>query len=69
TNNTLKSYNRRIGGKFENIHPNLYHFLVVIKEESKYFSQFLNNIRKESEPYHNYNDLLITIIPDDYEKF
>ncbi|KAF1743243.1 hypothetical protein MXB_5572 [Myxobolus squamalis] len=57
TNNALERYNRHI------------HFLAVIKEESRYFSLCLNNIRKGSEPCLKYNDPFMPIIPDDYENF
>lgn len=45
TNNYLERYNRRIGEKFINSHPNIYAFVSVIQEEEEYYSNLCRGIR------------------------
>jgi hypothetical protein len=51
TNNCLERYNQRLGGKFRNAHPNLFGFIVAIREEEHYFSNLIRGIRSGNIPY------------------
>jgi hypothetical protein len=44
TNNAIERYNRTLKERFAHPHPNVFAFLNVIKEESEYFKEHLNNI-------------------------
>jgi hypothetical protein len=51
TNNCLEHYNRRLGSKFMNAHPNLFGFISVIREEEHYFSNLARGTRAGAIPY------------------
>ncbi|KAF0987928.1 hypothetical protein HZS_638 [Henneguya salminicola] len=51
TNNCLERYNRRLGSKFQNVHPNIFWFIAAIKEEEHYFSKLTTGIRSGNIPY------------------
>jgi hypothetical protein len=51
TNNGLERYNRRLGDKFMNAHPNIFAFVGVIQEEEAYFSNLCRGIRSGAIPF------------------
>lgn len=51
TNNCLERYNRRIGEKFQNAHPNIYSFIAAIKAEENYYAEHINGIRLGKIPF------------------
>ncbi|KAF0986450.1 hypothetical protein HZS_4019 [Henneguya salminicola] len=51
TNNCLERYNRRLGSKFQNAHPNIFGFITAIKDEEHYFSNLTTGIRSGNIPY------------------
>ncbi|KAF0986432.1 hypothetical protein HZS_2646 [Henneguya salminicola] len=51
TNNDLERYNRRLGGKFQNTHPNIFGLIAAIKDEEHYFSNLTTELRSGNIPY------------------
>jgi hypothetical protein len=51
TNNCLERYNRRLGDKFLNAHPNIFSFIAAIQEEEHYYSNLVRGIRSGSIAY------------------
>jgi hypothetical protein len=50
TNNCLERYNRRLGDKFLNSHPNIFSFIDAIKEEEQYYAHLSRGIRAGAIP-------------------
>jgi hypothetical protein len=66
TNNPLERYNRRLNERFPCRHPNIFAFLDVIKDEARYYSLLLNNIRAGVEPFPNDPEFTVPQIPSDF---
>lgn len=56
TNNCLERYNRRMGEKFLNAHPNVFSFVSVIREEESHYTNLCRGIRAGTIPFPITND-------------
>ncbi|KAF0990028.1 hypothetical protein HZS_2206 [Henneguya salminicola] len=51
TNNCPERYNRRLGSKFQNAHPNIFGLIAAIKDDELYFSNLTPRIRSGNIPH------------------